>query len=359
MRKVHFEYTPEVHCLPQNEARDAWLARHGPWVCAPKHDELWDGTLQQFRPHELTSDELRRLRQEDKLRKALPLSVFWAYKRYRKRIPEEIHPGIAKLPLAFRQDIGEVSIRELGGQGADSSSGKSDVEAEVVVPPEFIQAVLQNSIRECLSAGIKPALKKPIQLRESLRRSLGRLDFKSRGDKSLPSRNRAMTLEEDEDDGGAEDEQVEEDDGNIRNSLPREGVQVQDSENGGLEMRSSGFTADLQELAFSAMRRVPTLIEYLSPSPSKEGEDDNLDEAIPWLESIQRLDGLNNSSVPRSEAVTEVWEMLETAFDRLCLLSNPTAWDLDSLLQTVFPSHQEPDDFKSLNQPANDDEPCN
>ncbi|GBG33968.1 Hypothetical Protein FCC1311_101912 [Hondaea fermentalgiana] len=302
-RAVRFSRQPEVRNLPEEEARDAWLARVGPWTSAPKHDEIWDGDMRQFRVQELTPAELRRLRFDDKLRRAMPSSVFMVYKRYRKKGAldsldfEDIAPPSGQHPGLRRQDPRDrdKGSEDDGDEGLSDDEDTSNIGARrrpihsQTVPREFIQGVLEDSIQECLSAGIKPVLKKKTKsamgLTTSLRRSISRRNSKK----------------------GAQGGGV---------GLPDEFPEP------------PGY-------------RKPSLLDYFLPF--RTGDDD-LGSMLPWLESIQRLDGLENTSVPRSDAVEDVWDRLEDAFSQLKLLGSSILWDFEAFRQSIWPTHDDDDD---------------
>ena len=61
VKAVRFDPHVAVRRLPVEELELAYAARKGGWKEAPLDDELWDGDLSQFRPREITSDELRRI----------------------------------------------------------------------------------------------------------------------------------------------------------------------------------------------------------------------------------------------------------------------------------------------------------
>jgi len=262
-KRVRFSLEPPiVHFLPREEAQQAWMSRHGPWVAAPRDDELWDGTTKAFRKRELTKQELRRVKFDNKVRTVLPSSVFWVYKKSRKKLPHELE--LKEIPNSSEVDDGRERVNS------------------TTVPPEFIRDLneyIEQNIEENLQAGLKPALKRDDD-KSSKRTSRSRLSLRNL-------------------------------------TRPAKG-------------KDSSKRGDQPE------RRQSFLDWFMSP-PSDDSEDEDLIEAIPFLESIERLDGLRNTNVKRSKAVETLWENLESNFASLTNFGQSVIWDVKTLLSMIWP----------------------
>jgi len=273
VKEVRFSNEVEVHFLPECDQRDAWLARHGPWLCAPKHDELWDGTLKQFRPHELTKQELRRLKIDNRVKRVLPSSVFYVYRRYRHR---------------KNKSNGKLSVRDKRCESRDEyeedEESKRDSET---VPREFIEELnefLESPRYQNDNPGLASALKS--------------------------SKNGVNASKDD----GQKAKK--------RFSLPRLRRVSSDR-------RNSPFF-DLVDLPF--LRRG-------SEDSEESNSEDDMSDALPWLERIQKLDGLSNSKVHRSNAVEDVWDQLTDNWGKLQLLGQSLIWDGQSILREIWPGN--------------------
>jgi hypothetical protein len=288
-KEVRFSDKVSVRVLPFEERQSAWEARHGPYVCAPKHDELWDGTAKAFRPKPLTSSELKRLRSDQRVQKVLPSSVFALYKRHRKKLPE-------------------------GGR-------KEEEEEEVVAAP----------LRRVESAPALPAA--PDSIIERLTRTATGFFF---SDAQLaPARPAEKPLV-----------------GILKKPKePAAGGPGAAAGSGGVTKRLSLAAAALR--FSSQRRDSPFFMLGFSLEDTGEGageakkEDDesgsfdsaDLADGVKWIESVQKLDGLSNIKVQRSASVQSTWEQLEEQWEGLKLLGNALIWDGQAKLNEVWPQN--------------------
>jgi hypothetical protein len=300
-KEVRFSDKVSVKFLPFEERQSAWEARHGPYVCAPKHDELWDGTAKAFRPKPLTTAELKRLRSDKRVQKVLPSSIFALYKRHRKKLPEE---------------------------GRTEEKEKENEEKE---------ATAASSLRRVESAPALPSA--PDSLIERLTRTATGLFFSDA--QFTPSRPAEKPLV-----------------GILKK--PKEptaaGASVA-SGSGGASKRFSLSTALLRgSTDYSAQRRGSPMFmlgSSLEDSGAGEGEakveDDeeetgsfdsaDLADGVKWLESVQKLDGLSNTKVQRSLSVQTTWEQLEEQWEILKQLGQALIWDGQAKLNEVWPQN--------------------
>jgi len=78
---VKFANALDYYVVPRSE----YDTRVGTWHMAPFHDEIWDGNQGRFRDRELSDKELKKVNRDFKLQRRLPTSVFWVYKKIKKR----------------------------------------------------------------------------------------------------------------------------------------------------------------------------------------------------------------------------------------------------------------------------------
>jgi hypothetical protein len=291
-KEVRFSDKVSVKFLPFDERQAAWEARHGPYVCAPKHDELWDGTAKAFRPKPLTTAELKRLRSDKRVQKVLPSSIFALYKRYRKKLPEE-------------------------GRAEEKEEEEEEARAAL-------------SLRRVESAPALPA--EPDSLIERLTRTATGFFFSDA--QFTPSRPAEKPLV-----------------GILkkRKEPTAAGAGVV-SGSGGASKRFSLSTR------FSAQRRgSPMFIlgssledpgEGVGEARVEEDEEEtgsfdsaDLADGVKWLESVQKLDGLSNTKVQRSSSVQTTWEQLEEQWEGLKQLGQALIWDGQAKLNEVWPQN--------------------
>mmetsp|Transcript_23831 Transcript_23831/g.42001 ORF Transcript_23831/g.42001 Transcript_23831/m.42001 type:complete len:276 (-) Transcript_23831:354-1181(-) len=265
-RTVTFQEQVDVYILPYNEKHDAWLARHGPWLCAPFHDELWDGNLKAFRPTELTKAELRRVIMDEKVKRILPSSVFYLYRKSRQRLAKSQKNNRSNKRLSLRKSL--------------ASKRKS---SKATVPPEYIGNLGKEG---------RPA-EDPALQNESTASDLNRSDsdYSSVTTSSEEPEERRWSLSNE-----------------IRKSL----------------------------------RRRSTALDWLAPGQRTEEEtdDENLrEDALPWLELLQRLDGLDRTTVARSNSVETLWDQLSDNWSNLHLLGQTIIWDGQAILREIWPGN--------------------
>jgi hypothetical protein len=292
-KEVRFSDKVSVRVLPFEERQSAWEARHGPYVCAPKHDELWDGTAKAFRPKPLTSAELKRLRSDKRVQKVLPSSVFALYKRYRKKVPEE---------------------------------GRKEEEEEEVAAP----------LRRVESAPALPAA--PDSLIERLTRTATGFFFSDAQFASARPAEKPLV-------------------GILKKPKePAAGGAGAAAGGGGATKRLSLAAAALRRGSrdFSAQRRGSPMFmlgssledtgEGAGEAKEEEEESGSFDSAdladgVKWIESVQKLDGLSNTKVQRSASVQSTWEQLEEQWEGLKQLGQALIWDGQAKLNEVWPQN--------------------
>jgi hypothetical protein len=301
-KEVRFSDKVSVRVLPFEERQPAWEARHGPYVCAPKHDELWDGTAKAFRPKPLTTAELKRLRSDKRVLKVLPSSVFALYKRYRKKLPEE---------------------------------GRKEEEEEEE------EVVAAAPLRRVESAPALPAA--PDSLIERLTRTATGLFFSDAQFAFARARPAEKPLV-----------------GILKKPKePAAGGAGAAAGSGGATKRLSLAAAALRRGSrdFSAQRRGSPMFmlgssledtgEGAGEAKEEEEEEEELGsfdsadlaDGVKWLESVHKLDGLSNTKVQRSASVQSTWEQLEEQWEGLKQLGQALIWDGQAKLNEVWPQN--------------------
>ncbi|CAK9058501.1 Uncharacterized protein SCF082_LOCUS31170 [Durusdinium trenchii] len=339
--RVRFSDELVIHWLPQEHAKDAWMARHGPWVCAPKHDELWDGTARDFRERELSAAELKRVKFDDKVRRALPSSVFWVYKKYRKRLDTSGDEDAKKKKkdrksrrrsrIKSRRQSAEECEEDIGAEGEPDSNRRHD---SSTVPQEFIDNL--NVLLEEYEDDGQGSKQHAKNKRRS--RRLG---------PSSTSTDKARTMRENEVRDGAPQDPAAADapprerrPSSKRLSFLRRASALLPGM--GSEDRSSSSGSSGSEVS-----RSDSIFSWLSRGSSEDSDDDEaeFEDALPWLEQIQRLDGLLNTTVTRSDAVETIWDQIEDGVDKLALLGKSFFWDYQYFMRVIWPNHEANDEL--------------
>ncbi len=133
-KRVQFSEHVDLVLIPHD--KEIWKARVGPWVNAPYHDELWDGSKRCFRDRELTAKEMKRINFDQKVKRAVPSSVFWLYRRYRKRMPTNGLPQYDRRSGATNQVEEERKIYEEKERKVQDDSD--------IVPEDYIISLEQE-----------------------------------------------------------------------------------------------------------------------------------------------------------------------------------------------------------------------
>mmetsp|Transcript_13519 Transcript_13519/g.16787 ORF Transcript_13519/g.16787 Transcript_13519/m.16787 type:complete len:310 (-) Transcript_13519:191-1120(-) len=281
---VHFHESVEVYYLPEKFANEAWRARFEMWEDAPFHDELWDGYTQDFREEPLTHKELMKVMKEYKWRRRLPASMFaLLYLKKDKR-------SSAADEVALFKERREKKKRM-------SAKGSSAVvSVKKVSDQELVEHIKNTGTEGNLDESKEVHLNEELSReKDRIRRSLQRRS-KTRGQKALELEAQQTRRENGEDGDG---------DGDYDKNFESPGI---------LERTMTAGSSIITQLLWGTEQHLPG--DEVDDDEEFE-EADELFAYDEYMDRLKRLDGLNNTNVPQSEAATRIKDMVLNAYNSL------------------------------------------